>query len=98
MTDVVSSVVTPNQQLIGFQKVDIAYVFFLLFQSMTLIEISSYTSMLSPGKSTTVSIKVLSSQLAVWSLKNSWVVEPGVFNIKVGTSDQTFAATTLTVH
>ena len=25
MTDVVSSVVTPNQELVGFQKVDLAY-------------------------------------------------------------------------
>ncbi|KAF8166832.1 glycoside hydrolase [Pholiota molesta] len=75
LTDVVSSVVTPNQELVGFQKVDIP-----------------------AGKSATVSIKVLSSQLAVWSLQNSWVVEPGVFNIKVGTSDQTFQSTNLTVH
>ncbi|KAH9483331.1 Beta-xylosidase [Psilocybe cubensis] len=75
MTDVVSSVVTPNQELIGFQKVDIP-----------------------AGKSVTVSIKVLSSQLAVWTLKNTWVVEPGAFNIKVGTSDQAFATTTLTVQ
>ncbi|KDR71141.1 hypothetical protein GALMADRAFT_808036 [Galerina marginata CBS 339.88] len=75
MTDVVSSVVTPNQQLVGFQKVNIP-----------------------AGGSATVSIKVLSSQLAVWSLKNSWVVEPGAFTIKVGTSDQSFASTTLTVQ
>ncbi|KAJ7062795.1 hypothetical protein C8F01DRAFT_1281834 [Mycena amicta] len=47
-TDVVSSVVTPNQQLVGFKKVNIP-----------------------------------------------WVVEPGVFNIKVGTSDQTFAKANL---
>ncbi|KAF9560036.1 glycoside hydrolase [Agrocybe pediades] len=75
MTDVVSSVVTPNQQLVGFEKVDVP-----------------------AGKSVTVSIKVLSSQLAVWSVKNEWVVEPGTFNVKVGTSDQMFVGGVLTVQ
>ncbi|KAF8972046.1 glycoside hydrolase family 3 protein [Flammula alnicola] len=75
ITDAVSSVVTPNQQLVGLQKVNIP-----------------------AGGSSTVSIKVLSSQLAVWTVQNSWLVEPGVFNVKVGTSDQTFAIANLTVH
>ncbi|KAF9530879.1 glycoside hydrolase [Crepidotus variabilis] len=75
MTDDISSVVTPNQELVGFAKISIP-----------------------AGASTTVSIKVTSSQLAVWSLKNSWIVEPGSFTIKVGTSDQTFAKATLTVR
>ncbi|KAJ7620968.1 glycoside hydrolase superfamily [Roridomyces roridus] len=70
----VSSVVTPNQQLIGFQKVDIP-----------------------AGGSVTVTIPVLSSQLALWTVDNQWAVEPGVFNIKVGTSDQVFAQGNLTV-
>ncbi|EJF59983.1 glycoside hydrolase [Dichomitus squalens LYAD-421 SS1] len=74
-TDVVSSVVTPNQELVGFQKVDLA-----------------------SGESKTVTINVNSSQLALWSLRNSWVVESGTFAIKVGTSDQTFLNTTLTVQ
>ncbi|KAF8808280.1 family 3 glycoside hydrolase [Phlegmacium glaucopus] len=74
-TDVVSSVVTPNQQLAGFTKVDIP-----------------------AGGSVTVSVPILSSQLAVWSLSNSWVVEPGVFTVKVGTSDQTFVTANLTVY
>ncbi|KAJ7983164.1 glycoside hydrolase superfamily [Mycena polygramma] len=74
MTDVVSSVVTANQQLVGFQKVDIP-----------------------AGGSVTVSISVLSSQLAVWTVQNAWAVEAGTFNIKVGTSDQVFAQTNLTV-
>ncbi|TBU22737.1 glycoside hydrolase [Dichomitus squalens] len=74
-TDVVSSVVTPNQELVGFQKVDLA-----------------------SGESKTVTINVNSSQLALWSLRNSWVVEFGTFAIKVGTSDQTFLNTTLTVQ
>ncbi|KAF8075743.1 glycosyl hydrolase family 3 C-terminal domain-containing protein [Lyophyllum atratum] len=74
ITDVMSSVVTANQQLVGFKKVSIP-----------------------AGGSTTVTIPVLSSQLAVWSIQNKWVVEPGKFTIKVGTSDQAFAQTTLTV-
>ncbi|PFH45933.1 glycoside hydrolase family 3 protein [Amanita thiersii Skay4041] len=74
ITDLVSSVVTPNQELVGFKKVDIP-----------------------AGSSTTVTIPIQSSQLAVWMLGGSWVVEPGQFTIKVGTSDQAFAQTTLTV-
>ncbi|THH32786.1 hypothetical protein EUX98_g1411 [Antrodiella citrinella] len=74
MTDLVSSVVTPNQQLVGFQKIG-----------------------LQAGASQTVSINVNISQLAVWTLNNAWVVEPGVFTVKVGTSDQIFLSTNLTV-
>lgn len=44
------------------------------------------------------SIEVLSEQLAVWTLENKWAVEPGAFNVKVGSSAQTFAQTTLTVQ
>ncbi|KAH8103067.1 glycoside hydrolase superfamily [Cristinia sonorae] len=75
ITDLVSSVATPNQELVGFQKIDVP-----------------------AGSSKSVSIKINNSQLAVWSLKGSWVVEPGQFAIKVGTSDQTFLSTTLTVR
>ncbi|KAG5351352.1 hypothetical protein C0989_006867 [Termitomyces sp. Mn162] len=74
MTDLVASVVTPNQELIGFKKVEIP-----------------------AGGSTVVTIPVLSSQLAVWSVQNKWVVEPGVFAVKVGTSDTVYAQTNLTV-
>ncbi|KAJ6505238.1 fibronectin type III-like domain-containing protein [Mycena sanguinolenta] len=74
IADSISSVFTANQQLVGFQKVDIP-----------------------AGGSATVTIPVLSSQLAVWTLQNSWVVEPGVFTLKVGTSDQFFAQANLTV-
>ncbi|KAH9887635.1 glycoside hydrolase superfamily [Cubamyces lactineus] len=74
-TDVVSSVVTPNQQLVGFQKVDIP-----------------------AGSSKRVTIPVTITELAVWTLDNKWVVEPGQFAIKVGTSDQTFLNTTLVVQ
>ncbi|KAI0092684.1 glycoside hydrolase superfamily [Irpex rosettiformis] len=74
-TDVVSSVATPNQELVGFKKIN-----------------------LKAGESQTVSIPVNASQLAVWTTKQTWVVEPGQFLIKVGTSDQSFASTTLTMH
>ncbi|KAA1478030.1 glycoside hydrolase family 3 protein [Dentipellis sp. KUC8613] len=75
MTDPVSSVVTPNQELLGFAKVEVL-----------------------AGVSETVSIPILSSQLAIWSQKNSWVVESGAFIINIGTSDQSFLRTTLIVH
>ncbi|KII90947.1 glycoside hydrolase family 3 protein [Plicaturopsis crispa FD-325 SS-3] len=75
ITDVTSSVVTPNQFLAGFRKVTIP-----------------------AGASLAVSIQVLSSQLAVWTLNNSWAVEPGQFTVKVGTSDRSILSTTLTVH
>ncbi|KAJ3760101.1 glycoside hydrolase [Lentinula raphanica] len=74
LSDVVSSVVTPIQRLVGFQKVD-----------------------LPAGSSQTVSIEIDSSQLALWNLDNQWAVEPGAFTVKVGTSDEVFAQTTLTV-
>ncbi|KAK7033924.1 hypothetical protein VNI00_012548 [Paramarasmius palmivorus] len=74
VTDLVSSVVVPNQQLVGFEKVH-----------------------LEPGASQTVTINVESSQLALWTTENKWVVEPGTFVVKVGTSDQTFGKANLTV-
>ncbi|TDL14551.1 glycoside hydrolase [Rickenella mellea] len=51
----------------------------------------------SAGGSTTVKITIQSSQLAVWTVANAWAVEPGQFMVKVGTSDQVFLSTTLTV-
>ncbi|KAI5114741.1 hypothetical protein M0805_001989, partial [Coniferiporia weirii] len=74
ITDLVSSVVTPNQFLAGFQKVEIA-----------------------PHSSTEVKITIKSSQLAVWTLNNEFVVEPGQFAIKIGSSDTVYANATLTV-
>lgn len=75
LTDVVSSVVTPNQFLAGFQKVFIP-----------------------AGGSETVTIQINSTQLALWSLDNTWVVEPGDFAVKVGTSDTTYLNATMTVQ
>lgn len=51
-----------------------------------------------PFSSTRVSIKVQSEQLAVWTLNNEFVVEPGQFGVKVGTSNTTFLSAVLTVH
>ncbi|KAJ3552474.1 hypothetical protein NM688_g4133 [Phlebia brevispora] len=75
LTDLVSSVVTPNQQLVGFQKIS-----------------------LPAGSSQTVNIPVLSQQLAVWTVKQAWSVEPGQFTVMVGTSEQAFLTTILTVQ
>lgn len=96
MTDVLSSVVVPNQTLVGFKKVDLPYVFYKA-SPFTHSEISAVASF-SAGGSVTVTIPILSTSLALWSLQNTWVVEPGKFNIKVGTSDQVFAQTILTVR
>ncbi|KAK0451186.1 glycoside hydrolase family 3 protein [Desarmillaria tabescens] len=74
ITDTFSSVVTPNQRLAGFSKVDVP-----------------------AGSSQTVTIPISSSQLAVWSY-NGWVVEPGTFNVKIGTSEETYINATLTVQ
>lgn len=74
ITDIVSSVVTPNQQLVGFDKVDVP-----------------------AGSSRTVTIPISSSQLAVWSY-NGWVVEPGNFNVKIGTGEETYLNTTLIIQ
>ncbi|KZV72163.1 glycoside hydrolase family 3 protein [Peniophora sp. CONT] len=73
-TDVVSSVVTPNQQLVGFQKVFVP-----------------------AGSSETVSIEIQPTSLELWALSNKYVVEPGLFIIKVGTSDEVLASANLTV-
>ena len=43
-------------------------------------------------------IPVNISQLAVWTVDGTFVVEPGAFAVKVGTSDTTFLNTTLTVQ
>ncbi|THU91701.1 glycoside hydrolase [Dendrothele bispora CBS 962.96] len=73
LTDVVSSVTTPNQKLVGFQKV-----------------------FLPAGGSQTVTIEIPNRELAVWTIDNKWVVEPGQFTVKIGTSDTSFAQTNIT--
>jgi beta-glucosidase len=95
ITDLVSSVVTPNQELVGFQKVDIPYVTSSPSHS---VRVNESWYLVRAGGSKTVSIEVLCSQLAVWTTQNKWGVEQGQFMVKIGTSDQIFAQTTLTVR
>ena len=45
-----------------------------------------------------MTIDVSGSSLSLWSEAGTFVVEPGAFAIRVGTSDQTFLNTTLTVQ
>ncbi|TFK98582.1 glycoside hydrolase family 3 protein [Pterulicium gracile] len=75
LSHVMSSVVTPNQQLVGFSKV-----------------------LLEPEESKEVAIEITNEQLAIWGLSREWVVEPGQFAIKIGTSEEVFLNTTLTVE
>jgi beta-glucosidase len=48
------------------------------------------------GQSKKVTVPVRGEEIGVWSSQQKWVVEPGDFLIRVGTSDRTFANTTLT--
>lgn len=50
------------------------------------------------GSAEDVTIEISTEQLAVWTLDNKFVVEPGTFNIRVGTSDVTYLGATLTVQ
>ncbi|TFK53290.1 glycoside hydrolase family 3 protein [Heliocybe sulcata] len=74
MTDLFSSVVTPNQMLVGFQKVEIP-----------------------AGGSQRVTVEVEAAQLGLWAMSGAWVVEPGTFAVRVGTSDEVYLNTTLVV-
>lgn len=49
------------------------------------------------GGAETVTMQINSTQLALWSLDGRYVVEPGNFTVKVGTSDTTYLNTTLVV-
>lgn len=51
-----------------------------------------------PGESQSVSLEIKSKQLGLWSINSEWVVEPGEFAVKVGTSEEAFLNTTLTVQ
>ncbi|KZT37098.1 family 3 glycoside hydrolase [Sistotremastrum suecicum HHB10207 ss-3] len=75
LTDIISSAVTPNQHLAGFQKV-----------------------LIKAGASTSVTIPIDNSDLGLWTTGNTWAVEPGQFNVAVGTSATVYLNTTLTVH
>lgn len=89
---------TPNQFLAGFQKVFIPYV---TLGGSVMPRVDTDTCLVvgvSAGGSETVTIQINSTQLALWSLDNTWVVEPGDFAVKVGTSDTTYLNATMTVQ
>ncbi|KAF8317080.1 glycoside hydrolase [Clavulina sp. PMI_390] len=75
VTDVVSSVVTPNQYLAGFQK----------------------TNELAAGQSVDVSIQIPMQDLAVWTVNSKWVVEPGSFTLRIGSSQEVLLNSTFAV-
>ncbi|EJD42421.1 hypothetical protein AURDEDRAFT_199589 [Auricularia subglabra TFB-10046 SS5] len=52
---------------------------------------------LDPGASKVVAIPILVEDLAVWSLDNAWVIEPGPVTVKVGDSVKSIATGSLTV-
>lgn len=91
VTDEISSVVTPNQFLAGFTKVFILYVPSLSSPK------ANADWMSRAGGTETVTMQINSTQLALWSLDGRYVVEPGNFTVKIGTSDTTYLNTTLVV-
>lgn len=95
LTDVVSSVVTPNTFLAGFQKVEIPYV---LKKNTTNFIYLSNAFVLSAGTAKDVTISISNDQLKLWTLSNNFAVETGQFNVRIGTSDTTYVNATLTVH
>ncbi|KAG8845152.1 hypothetical protein FRB91_002028 [Serendipita sp. 411] len=74
VTDVLSSVVVPVRNLVGFSKVELA-----------------------AGASAKVDFTIPATEFGLWSMENKWVVEPGLFTVTVGPSDQVFANSTFTV-
>lgn len=97
LTDVVSSVVTPNTFLAGFSKVEIPYVS-NSFVSFYLVYLILYLPFSSAGTAKDVTISISNDQLKVWTLSNKFAVEAGQFNVRIGTSDTTYINATLTVH
>ncbi|KAG9052626.1 hypothetical protein FS842_009571 [Serendipita sp. 407] len=74
VTDVLSSVVVPVRNLVGFSKVELV-----------------------AGASAKVDFTIPATEFGLWSMENKWVVEPGLFTITIGPSDQVFANSTFTV-
>lgn len=92
VTDVVSSVVTPNHYLVGFEKIELAYVFRFSIE----VDPSSQ-HLYRPGASSTVNFNIAATEFGLWNINNQWVVEPGQFQVTVGTSDQVYVNSTFTV-
>ena len=53
---------------------------------------------LATGQSKSVSVSIPIKNLAVWTLQNKFVVEPGKFTVQVGTSQAVYVNGTITVQ
>ncbi|KAG8715834.1 hypothetical protein FRC09_016268 [Ceratobasidium sp. 395] len=53
---------------------------------------------LAPGQSKAVSVSIPIQNLAVWTLQNKFVVEPGKFTVQVGSSQNVYQNGTITVQ
>ena len=53
---------------------------------------------LSVGTDKDVTISISNDQLKLWTLDSSFAVEPGQFNVRIGTSDSTYINATLNVQ
>ncbi|KAG9097940.1 hypothetical protein FRC06_006984 [Ceratobasidium sp. 370] len=51
-----------------------------------------------PGQSKAVSVSIPIQNLAVWTLQNKFVIEPGKFSVRVGTSQAVYVNGTITVQ
>lgn len=94
VTDQVSTVVTPNQSLEGFKKVNIPSVTQIVLPSM---HPDMMFLLYSKGQTVDVSISIPIQQLQVWTSSNKFVVEPGVFDIKIGSSSAAVLQSNFTV-
>jgi beta-glucosidase len=53
---------------------------------------------LAPGQSKSVSVSIPVQNLAVWTLDNKFVVEPGKFTVQLGSSQAVYVNGTVTVQ
>jgi beta-glucosidase len=53
---------------------------------------------LAPGQSKSVSVSIPVQNLALWTLGNKFVVEPGKFTVQVGSSQTVYVNGTVTVQ
>jgi beta-glucosidase len=51
----------------------------------------------SPGESKKVNIGIENEQMAVWTVGNKWVVEPGAFTVHVGSGSNAILRQNFTV-
>jgi beta-glucosidase len=53
---------------------------------------------LQPGQTKSVSVSIPVQNLAVWTLDNKFVVEPGKFTVQIGSSQTVYINGTVTVQ